>query len=321
MTRDHPLARIHRLLGCLAVAYTTLVVVLLFTLAHAGIDHGWILRLWLGLATLCLFWPIVLVFHPGRSFARVLLPCLFLYALSTIASPRLSLWLNPKLQQFGFPAGFELSPNAVVQYAIGYLAGRAQARQEIRSGKVVLEGYGFGFMAPAAPPFSESMYKRYHVERRPLAGSAPNQWVLGHATGHNIVSVAELVRVYGPGLTKEAEDAEQYLRSEYDTGEELGRADARRDVATGQLAIEVFGPSGSLNRDYKAILHDQYNIELREVGNVTTIRSDQKILGHAQGYNDVARLEIDRRYGLKASQLVMEAEGKYSDFSLRPSAP
>lgn len=70
-----------------------------------------------------------------------------------------------------------------------------------------------------------------------------------------------------------------------------GRADAEKDVAAGILAIEEYGfgaGSGS------SILRNRHQIEIRAVAQCMV---DEKILGHAAGYNSVSEPEIDRSVG------------------------
>jgi hypothetical protein len=71
-----------------------------------------------------------------------------------------------------------------------------------------------------------------------------------------------------------------------------GRLEAQKDVAAGILAIERYGlGAGS---DAK-ILRERFQIEVRAIAGCVV---DEKILGHAAGYNEVSEAEIDRRVGL-----------------------
>lgn len=72
----------------------------------------------------------------------------------------------------------------------------------------------------------------------------------------------------------------------------VGRAEAQKDVAAGILAIEEYGfGAGTAAK----ILRERYNIEVRAVAGCVV---NEKILGHAAGYNKVSEAEIDRRVGL-----------------------
>jgi len=73
-----------------------------------------------------------------------------------------------------------------------------------------------------------------------------------------------------------------------------GRADARRDIRDGQLAIEVSGfGAGATGIEQK--LKDRYGVETRAVAGCIV---DDQILGHQWGYNVVAGAEIARRSGV-----------------------
>jgi hypothetical protein len=75
------------------LAYTVVVhaATLFFCLLIAYVHYGgwplWVERLWLGLATLWFFWPLVLLAHPSRSFIRVSVPIV-------AALPFVVLWIR-----------------------------------------------------------------------------------------------------------------------------------------------------------------------------------------------------------------------------------
>ncbi len=72
-----------------------------------------------------------------------------------------------------------------------------------------------------------------------------------------------------------------------------GRLDAQRDVAHGKLAVEVIWEEDA-DPLLKAYLKRHYYIEIRQLG---TDEVDEQMTGHAKGYNEVSRPEIERRYG------------------------
>jgi hypothetical protein len=75
-----------------------------------------------------------------------------------------------------------------------------------------------------------------------------------------------------------------------------GRADARRDLRAGKLAVETAGLPAPWQPTYAHLLRERYDIELRTVGGcVVTPDMDQ----HRTGYNEVMQAEITRRYGAK----------------------
>jgi len=71
-----------------------------------------------------------------------------------------------------------------------------------------------------------------------------------------------------------------------------GRADARRDIDAGVIAVEVsgFGAGG-----FEKQLKDRYGIDTRVVAGCVV---NETILGHERGYNAVSAVEIKRRVGV-----------------------
>jgi hypothetical protein len=75
------MVRVHRILGALAVLHSVLLFAILLCV-YTGVfsplgfsSWPWgVQPLWVGLASLWLLWPLVLVLHPGRSLLRVALP-------------------------------------------------------------------------------------------------------------------------------------------------------------------------------------------------------------------------------------------------------
>ena len=77
---------------------------------------------------------------------------------------------------------------------------------------------------------------------------------------------------------------------QYVTAYRAGRADAQRDVRTGHLVIEENGLGAGY---YADILKQRCQAEMRIGG----CASNERIEGHAKGYNDVSEAEIERRFG------------------------
>jgi hypothetical protein len=73
-----------------------------------------------------------------------------------------------------------------------------------------------------------------------------------------------------------------------------GKANALRDIEANILAVETygFGMNGDGGRSH--LLRERYNIETRIVAGCIV---NEKIVGHAKGYNEVSRAEIERRFG------------------------
>jgi hypothetical protein len=77
-----------------------------------------------------------------------------------------------------------------------------------------------------------------------------------------------------------------------------GRAEAQKDVAAGILATEEYGlfaASGPSERT----LRERYQVEDRVIAGCAV---DERILGHAAGYNAVSEAEIGRRLGSRLAQ-------------------
>jgi hypothetical protein len=73
-----------------------------------------------------------------------------------------------------------------------------------------------------------------------------------------------------------------------------GRADAEKDIQANCLIIEVFGLPTPWDDDYARIFYQKYDVEVKKIaGDVV----DYEIVGHAKGYNEVSKPEIQRRFG------------------------
>jgi hypothetical protein len=99
-------------------------------------------------------------------------------------------------------------------------------------------------------------------------------------------------------------DLEPISISRYSLAWWAGRTEAEKDVAKGILAREVYG-FGAGGGHAAKILRERYHIETRPVADCIV---DEKIVGHATGYNEISEKEIDRRVGL-ARVKAAEAEG------------
>jgi hypothetical protein len=99
--------RVHRILGSFAVSHSAaLLVWLLIAFVHYGGWPLWVEHLWLGLAGLWFFWPVVLALHHGRSLLRFVLPVLIsvafvaLWIRHYVSMARVALDLLPKDRVF-----------------------------------------------------------------------------------------------------------------------------------------------------------------------------------------------------------------------------
>ena len=73
-----------------------------------------------------------------------------------------------------------------------------------------------------------------------------------------------------------------------------GRSDARADLHAGNLATESFGKPAHYRPVYHRLLKDRYGVDSRVVAGCGV---DNRIIGHASGYNEVMCAEIRRRFG------------------------
>jgi hypothetical protein len=80
-----------------------------------------------------------------------------------------------------------------------------------------------------------------------------------------------------------------------------GRAEAKKDIAAGILAIEEAG-FGAGTGSRVRILRERYKIQIRGIAGCIV---NETIVGHEAGYNSISRPEIDRRLG---SARVAEAQ-------------
>lgn len=87
-----------------------------------------------------------------------------------------------------------------------------------------------------------------------------------------------------------------------------GRAEAEKDVAAGRLAVEVYG-FGAGGGHYTRLVKDRYQIDIRPVADCFV---NERIAGHAAGYNSVSEPEIERRVS-RASLDAAQEEGARLD--------
>jgi hypothetical protein len=188
-------AREHRRLGWLAVLHSALLLAMFVGFTY-GIARwpGWLFRLWVGFVTLWFIWPVILVIHHGRSLLRFLIP-VTLGVLFLVPCMRDYEYGAPFVLGL-FPPGVRFSPRGVLTYALAYRSGRADAENDLRVGRVVIEMYGFPTEGEAE--FRGRLRKQYQIELRRVAGDTDiDEKVLGHARGYNKVSEAEIKRRYG----------------------------------------------------------------------------------------------------------------------------
>jgi len=105
----------------------------------------------------------------------------------------------------------------------------------------------------------------------------------------------------------ELPDHERISLSVYQTG----RSDAEKDVRENRLIIETFGLRPRWDGDYAKLLDQRYRIEVRTVAGCMV---DGKVVGHAKGYNEVSKAEIQRRFGSEVLEKTQsEVQGHWKE--------
>lgn len=155
---------------------------------------SWFDPLWVSVATLWFFWPIVLLLHVGRSALRVAVPLL---VASIIAVPWWRSYSVEGAMAFGLPMGCTLSPTTMTRFFVAYVRGRADAHRDIRDGQIALEVSGLGAGGIAKP-----LKDRYGIDTRVVAGCVVDDTILGHERGYNVVSAAEIRRRFGVDILR-----------------------------------------------------------------------------------------------------------------------
>lgn len=181
----------HWVLGSLAVVHSAGILAFI-AVRPWPVPPNWFDPLWIAVATLWFFWPIVLLLHVGRSVLRVAVPLLVAGVIA------IAWWRSYSIQGatvFGLPMGCTLSPVTMTRFFVAYVRGRADARRDIRAGHLAVEVSGLG-----AGSFAKPLKDRFQVETRVVAGCVVDDIILGHERGYNVVSAAEIKRRFGIDL-------------------------------------------------------------------------------------------------------------------------
>jgi hypothetical protein len=80
---------------------------------------------------------------------------------------------------------------------------------------------------------------------------------------------------------------------DYFSARRAGHDQAESELRSGVLVVEVYG--FPLPPEYADILRDRYHIKLKRIAGDTHVTA--KVIGHAEGYNEVSKREIKRRFG------------------------
>lgn len=300
----------------------------LFAVIHAAIVFGlaWLLQsrnfsqpfwyhhvevLTAGLSAVWFFWPIILALHVGRSKLRA-------YAALGLAT---AIFFLPGLWFFEFsgatlfaPDMLRLSPYDLGGYAIAYVRGWADARSDAKAGRLFLESYGFGVWTPGAPPLSEEVRARDHIEINQVANCGVSTYILGHASGYNRAAVREITRRFGPGVIAQAK---QELAARLQRQAEMksaGKAEAERDLHAGRLILRLYRSAIEGEADYRNYFRAHYQTDLERVYQAPPENAD--IGFRSQAYNSVMSAELRRRFGDEAGLAEMDLDSgrSYAEF-------
>jgi len=288
----------YELLGCSAVLHSA-VILGLFLGRRSGGPY-WVEHLWVGITTLWLFWPIILVLHPGRSILRLLLP-LVVAGILWVPCARAYNIIAPT--HFGLPEFFSFSPLDLVISVPAYLGGRADAKKDAKAGRLVLEAFGFGTDTPGAPNFTDEALKQCGIEINHTAGCVVGPRIVGHANGYNSVMIKEIKRRCG-AVVKAAQDEDARWLQSYADGVEAGRGEARSDIKGGRLVIEIDDSPKKRDADFEKMLRERYQVDLRRVSPWANPKMANNVFGHKSGYNEVIEAELERRYGEKTVEAI-----------------
>lgn len=303
MRRIPPAIHVNRILGCAAVLHAGLLLLVPSTAGPTWL--GFTHRLWVGLATLWFFWPLILAIRPlmsARLFLGVFLlaaPCLCFWC------PMYSTTLAPPL--FGLSDAVSLDPISLLQYSVSYGSGRLDASKAAKTGRLNLEAFGFGTVTPGAPNFSESVLKQYQIEITHVAGCVIDTAIVGHAKGYNDRMLDEIRRRCGDSVVKTAEEEDARWIQSYTDGEKAGRADARRDLQAQTLAIEVTDPPKNGDDDLAKMLRERYHVEFRRKDPHVDPKMANQVYGHCAGYNAVMEQELNRRFGENTASSILSS--------------
>ena len=94
-----------------------------------------------------------------------------------------------------------------------------------------------------------------------------------------------------------SERGQRYSISAY----EAGRTQAERDIQQGILATESYGLPGPWSAEYESLLAERYHIQHKSIAGCVVSPTES---GHAKGYNEVMRREIETRFGENLFQRV-----------------
>ncbi len=194
-----PSNRRYRTLAWLAVIHALAITVFDMLMLVRGHRSYFEANLWIGVATLWLLWPVVLLLHAGRTAFRLgATICISLLLLV----PATRGYRADAPTAFGLPMGVDLSPWAVRDYFASRRQGRADAESDLREGRLALEIWGL----PTPTAYREMLQAR-GIELRHTAGCTEvTAAVQGHADGYNERAEREIKRRFGESFLSTARE-------------------------------------------------------------------------------------------------------------------
>ncbi|HSH37261.1 MAG TPA: hypothetical protein VK993_00630 [Chthoniobacterales bacterium] len=227
--------RHHCIFGVAAVVHAAL---LLASFSYALQAWGWPLRVWVGVATVWFFWPIIRALHAGRSRRTAYISMAASAALLALPMQAYYSFLAP--QVLGPDELSSFSPYHVGAFTVGFVRGWAAAKERAGRDPIVLEGYGMGGnYTPGAPPFSKEAAEKYQLNVEPIARCGVTPYIIGHARGYNTAAVGEINRRRGPSVIKAAEQEEAARQQRVTEMKNAGNADAEKNAREGRLAYLI----------------------------------------------------------------------------------
>jgi hypothetical protein len=213
-----------------------------------------------------------------------------------------------------------ISPYSVVPYVYGFVRGWTEGKSRAGDDSIIVEGYGLGCYAPAAPPFSQEMALKYRVQTRAIAGCGVNDYILGHARGYNIASTGEIKRRYGSAVIAGAKKEWAKRQDRMDAEHARGSAGAENDARNGRLAILLYQHATD-EEAYREMLRERYETELRRVAENPQAISENE-LSYVFGYNEAATRELARRFGDEGQRAAwLAGTGPFENFLRSAPAP
>lgn len=196
--------RVYRILTACAVLHALMISAWIF-LTWPGMPwnnkgYGYIIaeNFWVAFATLWIFWPIVLLLYRGRSVRTAIIALL---ASAVILYPSFREYDAAAPRMFGVPEGVDtFRPSVIWDYFSGYREGRAQAEEDLRSGRVVHEEIGM-----PKPPDYYSTLRRYGIELRGY-GDVVTTRMIAHERGYNEVAEPAIKQKFGSDVIRAAAD-------------------------------------------------------------------------------------------------------------------